>query len=97
MDGMAVKQSSKEMEWRQRLARFAASGQRINEFCRSESVSQATFHRWRKQLANPADKASGAGFIDVGTMAPQSMSAQGAALEVRLELGGGLVLHIVRR
>ncbi len=33
MDGMVVKQSRKEMEWRQRLERLAADGQQIKLFC----------------------------------------------------------------
>ena len=48
MDGMVAKQSRKEVEWRQRLTRFAANGQEVKAFCLSESVSEATFHRWRK-------------------------------------------------
>jgi len=51
MNGIAEKQSRKEVEWRERLARFAASGQQIKSFCQAESVSEAVFYRWRKQLA----------------------------------------------
>ena len=104
MDGMMVKQTRKEVEWRQRLARFAASDQQIKSFCKAESVSEATFFRWRKLLAEAGGTASAASFIDVGVMpsAPAvSSMAQcelaSATLEVRLDLGHGLVLHIVRR
>jgi transposase-like protein len=103
MDGMVVKQSRKEVEWRQRLARFAANNQQIKLFCQAESVSEATFYRWRKQLAETGGAAA-AGFIDVGVMPPApavpSMTQResaGATLEVRLDLGHGLVLQIVRR
>ena len=104
MNGIAGKQSRKEVEWRQRLARFAASGQQIKSFCQAESVSEAVFYRWRKQLAAVAGVAPAAGFIDVGVMPPapavpsmtQCESAS-ATLEVRLDLGHGLVLQIVRR
>lgn len=104
MDGMLVKQSRKEVEWLQRLARFAANGQQIKLFCQAESVSEATFYRWRKQLAKTSGAAPAAGFIDVGMMPPApavpSMTqceSAGATLEVRLDLGHGLVLQIVRR
>jgi hypothetical protein len=52
MDGMVVKQSSKEVEWRQRWAWFTTNGQQIKLFCQtvSVSVSEATLYRWRKQL-----------------------------------------------
>lgn len=104
MDGMVAKQSRKEVEWRQRLARFATSGQQIKSFCQTESVSEAAFHRWRKQLAEARGAEPAAGFIDVGVMPPapavpaitQCESAS-AMLEVRLDLGHGLVLQIVRR
>ncbi|MFM9438144.1 transposase-like protein [Janthinobacterium sp. CG_23.3] len=104
MDGMVVKQSRKEVEWRQRLARFAKSGQQIKSFCQAESVSEAVFYRWRKQLEAVGDVAPAAGFIDVGVMPPApsapSMTpcdSAGATLDVRLDLGHGLVLQIVRR
>lgn len=105
MDGMVAKQSRKEVEWRQRLARFAANGQEVKAFCLAESVSEATFYRWRKQLAAVAGVApAAAGFIDVGVMPPAPVvpsmtpcESAGATLEVRLDLGHGLVLQIVRR
>lgn len=100
MDGM-VKQSRKEVEWRQRLARYAANGRDIKQFCLAESVSEATFYRWRKQLAATNDAVPAAGFIDVGVMPPAPSMTQcdsgSVALEVRLDLGHGLVLQIVRR
>ncbi|WP_155524408.1 IS66 family insertion sequence element accessory protein TnpA [Burkholderia sp. PAMC 28687] len=104
MVGMVVKQSRKEVEWRQRLARFATCGQQIKSFCKAELVSEATFYRWRKQLAERGDATPAVGFVDVGVMSStpeaQSMTQDqlaSAALEVRLELGDGVVLHIVRR
>ncbi len=104
MDGMVTKQLRKEAEWRQRLARFAASGQQVKSFCQSESVSEAVFYRWRKQLAAADGVAPAAGFIDAGTMASAAAvptlaqcEPAGATLEVRLDLGHGLVLQIVRR
>lgn len=111
MNGMVAKQSRKEVEWRQRLARFAASGEKIKSFCQAEPVSEAVFYRGRKQLAEAAAcTAPAAGFIDVGVMPPAASAAAataaptmtqcesaGAMLEVRLDLGHGLVLQIVRR
>jgi hypothetical protein len=106
MAGVQVKQSRKEIEWRQRLARFAAGGQQINAFCQDEAVSEASFHRWRKLLRVTAGLPAPAVFLDAGMMAVPSPAAQqmmhdapgsSTALDVRLELGGGLVLHIVRR
>ena len=104
MQGMLVKQTRKELEWRQRMARFAASGEQIKLFCQAELISEAAFYRWRTKLAGAVDAPSTTGFIDAGVMAtapatqtvPQPAPV-GAALEVRLDLGHGMVLHIVRR
>jgi hypothetical protein len=104
MNGIAAKQSRKEVEWRQRLARFGANGQEVKAFCLAEAVSEATFYRWRKQLAAVGGVAPAAGFIDVGVMPPApavptmaSCEKASATLEVRLDLGHGFVLQIVRR
>ncbi len=104
MNAKVVTQSRKEEEWRHRLARFATSGQQIKSFCQAESVSEAVFYRWRKQLSATSIAAPAAGFIDVGMMpsvpaltVPTQCDSAAAALEVRLDLGHGLVLQIVRR
>lgn len=104
MDGMVAKQSRKEVEWRQRLARFAGSDHKIKAFCQAEAVSEATFYRWRKTLAERGGVTPAAGFIDVGVIPPATAAPSmtqsepaGATLEVRLDLGHGLVLQIVRR
>jgi putative transposase len=101
MTEMVTKCSSREAEWRLRLARFAASGLPVRQFCDAEAVSNATFYSWQKKLGKAVVTAPGAGFIDVGPMPPPRASVKLepaiAALEVRLELGHGLVLHIVRR
>nr|WP_180279285.1 hypothetical protein [Massilia psychrophila] len=55
-------------------------------------------------MAGTVDATPAAGFIDVGVMtaAPEAPAVPkpasvGGALEVRLDLGHGMVLHIVRR
>jgi hypothetical protein len=47
----------------------------------------------RSELSLPS---TAAGFIDLGRLAGPSHEA-GAGLELRLDLGGGVVLQIVRR
>jgi len=108
VNGIKVKPSRKEVEWRERLARFACGAQQIKAFCQGEAVSEASFHRWRKVLRGTAPP-SPAGFLDAGMLempaspAPcqQEMLSDTpdgrTTLDVRLELGGGLVVHIVRR
>ena len=42
--------SAKEQSWRDLIRRQAQSGQSIRAFCASESVSEASFHWWRREL-----------------------------------------------
>jgi hypothetical protein len=106
-------QSSKEAAWRSRLLRHAQSGKSITAFCRDEAVSTASFHIWRSKLAgadsHAAQPAAPAAFIDLGaleTVAAASMVHPPAApsapvptpgIDVRIDLGGGIVLTITRR
>ncbi|MES2740350.1 MAG: hypothetical protein V4754_05295 [Pseudomonadota bacterium] len=63
MTAKATKQSSKEEQWQQRLARFAASVQRVKQFCQAEAVSATSFYRWSTLLTKGARTAQAAGFI----------------------------------
>ena len=87
--------------WRGVLARFAQSGMTVLAFCEREGISRESFYRWRSKLAispeqSPARKearvpSAAAGFIDLGALRPGS-----SRLELRLDLGGGVLLHLVR-
>jgi len=90
--------------WRAMVARFAQSGLTEEAFCEGEGVSPKLFHRWRmkrgKAIARAVvDKsvrvaptpASTSGFVDLG-----SLKDSGSKLEMRLDLGGGVLLHVVR-
>jgi putative transposase len=90
--------------WRAMVAQFAQSDLTEEAFCQREGVSQKLFHRWRtkRTRATPravADKparvapslVSTPGFVDLG-----SLKDSGSKLEMRLDLGGGVLLHVVR-
>jgi putative transposase len=104
-------QTSKEATWRNHLARHASSGKSIAAFCRDEAISAGNFHAWRTKLTNGANEhaarpAPQATFIDLGAvnsavgsratehaLAPLAMSG----IDIRIDLGGGVVLTIARR
>jgi hypothetical protein len=96
-----------EHGWGELMWRYEAAGQPMREFCQREGVSVASFHRWRARLVPevgaasarpPALRASAAQFVDLGTVAGHgTLGPAGAALELRIELGGGVVLQLVRR
>lgn len=89
-----------EAQWRSLLSRFSDSGLRVSVFCRREAVSTASFYRWRG-LIERHDGGEGLpvvskpAFVDLGAL--QGESARGSSVELRLDLGGGLSLHLVRR
>lgn len=92
-----------EAMWRELLSRQAASGVRVSEFCRREGINAGLFRRWRAALKgsrrggeprrppNEATATAVAPFIDLG-----ALGSRGARFEVRLELGDGVVLSLVR-
>ena len=94
--------------WREVLDRFAKSGVSAVAFCEREGLSSKSFYRWRERLerepnqrrvaraqpsspSSPSSPSTAAGFIDVGALRPS-----GARLELRLDLGGGVLVHLVR-
>jgi hypothetical protein len=89
--------------WREFVARQARSGLSVPAFCRQERLNACTFYGWRSRLGKSAavteDAAVGgseatgpsAGFIDLGAVGSSS-----SRYEIRLDLGGGVVLQVVR-
>jgi hypothetical protein len=87
-------------EWRTLLAKFDGSGLSVDTFCRRESISAASLYRWRGVLRTVGDDDETAvisrtvGFVDLGTLNSASVSAP--RIDLKLDLGDGLVLHLVR-
>jgi len=89
--------------WRDLVARFAQSGLTEAAFCEREGLIPRLFHRWRtkrggttaravvKRSVRVAPSPSTAGFVDLGPL-----KDGGSRLEMRLDLGGGVMLHVVR-
>ena len=94
-----------ESAWREIVARQAESGLTVQSFCEREGINGASLYGWRSRLragsasartprgASKTDKAekSSAEFIDLGALARGQ-----SRFEVRLDLGGGVLLHLVR-
>ena len=89
-------------QWRELLERQAASGQSVEAFCRAESVTTASFYRWRKQLGTqgatvpaPAHEpvSAASSFVDLGTLGDGDGAASGG-WELELALGAGVVLRL---
>ncbi len=84
-------------QWKALLERQAVSGQSIEAFCREESITTASFYRWRKQLPKTAgiveermsDSSPAPAFVDLG-----ALGNGGGGWELELALGGGVVLRL---
>jgi transposase-like protein len=87
--------------WRELVARQASSGLSVQAFCGQERLNPWTFYGWRSRLrertaaAEPAavggSAEPAAGFIDLG-----ALSRNSSRCEIRLDLGDGVVLQVVR-
>ena len=84
-------------EWRSLLESFKTSGLGVDEFCRNQGISPTRFYRWHRLLADseprPVHREMAPAFVDVGTLQSASLRQR---LDLRLDLGDGLVLHLVR-
>jgi putative transposase len=85
--------------WQAVLKRFDESGLGAREFCEREGLGQASLYRWRRrvsgepsgEIAEAHEAAKPTGFLDLGTL-----NAKSTRLELRVDLGAGVVLHLVR-
>lgn len=88
--------------WDEIVTRQRQSGLSVQAFCEQEGVTAASFYVWRSRLHREArprrsdslgDRARKAAteFIDLG-----SLDSSRSRFEVRLDLGGGVLLHLVR-
>ena len=80
---------------------FNVSGLGTTEFCRKYGLSSESLNRWRREydaiVRAPVttEAEHSVPFIDLGSLGAATVPV-GGRLDLRLELGGGLVLHLVR-
>jgi len=94
-----------ESAWREIVSLQAESGLSVQAFCEREGIKAASLYGWRSRLQQEAqgtrpavraakrprrEKPTGE-FIDLG-----ALSSGRSRFEVRLDLGGGVLLHLVR-
>jgi putative transposase len=89
--------------WRALLAGFEGSGLSAQAYCRREGISCASFYRWRSVLGNSGGRRravvvrdAAPAFLDAGPLRWAATQALPKRLDLRLDLGDGLVLHLVR-
>ena len=84
-------------EWQAVIARFAESGLGVEAFCAREGLSESTVRRWRSLLGELSTQSAApamepTGFVDAGTL---KLGGTGR-LQLRLDLGDGVILHLSR-
>jgi hypothetical protein len=89
--------------WRALLAGFEGSGLSAQAFCQREGISSASFYRWRSVLGNGGGHRravvvpdAAPAFVDAGPLGLARAQTLSRRLDLRLDLGDGLVLHLVR-
>jgi hypothetical protein len=98
-----------ERAWRDLFKRFDGAGLTVEAFCKGEGLSRSSFNRWRSRLSTqpgvattavmrrgPGHQKIAPSFVDLGLLGAASTEAA-VGLELRLELGCGLSLTLVRR
>jgi putative transposase len=86
-------------QWRELVGRHAGSGKSVVEFCDAEGINTSMFYRWRREVAGSSRSARGKPssaaepFVDLGAL--KNSGAEGR-WEVRVDFGGGVILHLVR-
>ena len=100
---MAIRKKGKGVrrnpgEWRSLLAQYVTSGLGVEAFCRREAISAASFYRWRSLQGNESGEIVSSdttpAFVDLGTL--NTAPSARPRLDLKLDLGDGLTLHLVR-
>jgi hypothetical protein len=81
----------KELFWRQVVRRWRRSGVGVREFCAAESLSEANFYAWRRELVRRDQEAAAdaAAFVPIHVR-PDVAPAAPAAIDVLLTNGRAL-------
>lgn len=101
VSGVEVRKRRSRAEWRSLLARFARSELTVAGFCQGEGICPASFYRWQALLGKDQGGSritvagAKAAFVDLGPLDLSSHTTT-PRLEITLDLGDGLVLHLVR-
>jgi hypothetical protein len=88
--------------WRTLFSRQSSSGLSVPDFYRCEGINAGLFRRWRSTLQDVregqavAARAQPAAEVAVPFIELGDLRSSGSRIEVRLELGAGIVLSIAR-
>lgn len=101
VQSVVVRKRRSRSEWRSLLARYSRSELTVAGFCQAEGICPASFYRWQALLGTDQEGSAidlageSESFVDLGPLHSPSPTAK-QRLEITLDLGGGLHLHLVR-
>ena len=87
-----------KQEWQGFVSEFLASDQDCRSFCQDKGLNPSRFMRWQGVFRNEVSAHEGqpAGFMELGAPKFPAFPLQAGALEIKLDLGGGVVLTLTR-
>jgi hypothetical protein len=93
----SFRSTEKESFWRSHLRRQSSSGESIRGYCLRRGLSEASFHYWRREIADrdcevvAAPRSSSAGLVAVEIVGETSV---GATPTLEIECPGGAVIRL---
>ena len=97
---------TKERLWRDRINRQQQSGLSIRAFCAEESLSEASFHWWRRELArrkaqsrvrrSPGRHQPSLALTEVAQFVPVTVAPSSPCLSIEIALPGGVLVRVLQ-
>lgn len=72
----------KKQDWETKICQQQESGLSINEWCRQNQVTKASFHYWREKLI--PKKLQKSSFTELSIKNPDAISLQGRGIYIRM-------------
>ncbi|MBU6995585.1 IS66 family insertion sequence element accessory protein TnpA [Ferrovum myxofaciens] len=82
-------------DWQGFVSEFLTSGQDCKSFCRDKGLNPSRLIRWqgvfRNEISPAISQMQPVGFLDLGTLPAPEPQPRTGILELKLDLGGGVV------
>ncbi|WP_434782908.1 IS66 family insertion sequence element accessory protein TnpA [Ferrovum myxofaciens] len=87
-------------DWQGFVSEFLTGGQDCKSFCRDKGLNPSRLIRWqgvfRNEISPAISQMQPVGFLDLGTLPAPEPQPRTGILELKLDLGGGVVLTLTR-
>ena len=94
------RQRYSRQEWQGFVSEFLVGDQDCKSYCRDRRLNPSRFMRWqgvfRKEASLSVGEVQPVGFVDLGTLPVPTSQPRTGTLELKLDLGGGVILTLTR-